>query len=687
MNKCHNCSRKVANVHSHIVRGHCKGRPLVPTTPVQSVDASSRQASTVKKRKLVFEEDGDDPLRDEYYATVGDSNLLLMTPSSTAAAVTGPSQHCSTRTGGEDEHSPSMIDRDADILCSLYDDLNLDDASLPRVFRAQRESDAKDKLKREEAAIYNQIGLSNVFEFEFVSLLTKFNLSQAAVDAVLQMIRHCVSDANSFQLAKKLPKSTAAFYKKVDDNLEANIDEGSGIRLHTASVKLPDLECFTSNGLSHVDITYLDPEYFFQSLPARYTMEDLILPSDEHVAKFPTEGINDFHTCQKTLTLTREIRAANPTVPNLHVLTFAPHDDATPVSHGVGGSVTPWSFVIGTLKREIRERDAGRYFAGYLPEFRELEFVGSDESEKEMGRLMTLLTDAFFLKLFRKAGRDRIIPLRFKKTRFDDVLNQEYVTINFIVKPLLQLGDYPALQRKCSMKETTHGLAPCRRCTIPHDKLWETALDAYPRRNYKKESEMRLQFRNNQGRGREETRLRMEAKEYLHAHSLFPHFPGLHAWYGCDTSDDHAGFGLHPERDCMFETMHELELGPMKDIVDFLNEILENKNSKFDDILNISDTVTPKMLRELLSKRIALFHSARLDEEGDSYLSTFRNGASDLSFLTAKQFKHLHQMYALALGDCTEFFKPEYASQMLTLLNRTWMIGQMIFDKEKDWSE
>ena len=195
---------------------------------------------------------------------------------------------------------------------------------------------------------------------------------------------------------------------------------------------------------------------------------------------------------------------------------------------------------------------------------------------------MTHLTDSFFLSLFSKQ-KDRIFSLRFKKTEFDDVENDEYVVVNFMVKALAYIGDYPALQEKLNMKQTTGGLRLCRRCLVPNDKLFETAIKKFRKRDLKKESEMRLQYNEHKCRGGN-VQQRKEASEYLHSHRLYPAFGGLHSWFDFDCSDNTRGFRLSPEEDCPFETMHLLEHGVFKQICLLLNKIFTNTNGAFNDI-------------------------------------------------------------------------------------------------------
>ena len=71
-----------------------------------------------------------------------------------------------------------------------------------------------------------------------------------------------------------------------------------------------------------------------------------------------------------------------------------PYTDATPI--GID-SITPWSFLISLIKRCEREKDFGRFFAGYEPEILlTKEFVGTFEAYKTFNRLLSHVTDNFF---------------------------------------------------------------------------------------------------------------------------------------------------------------------------------------------------------------------------------------------------------------------------------------------------
>ena len=67
------------------------------------------------------------------------------------------------------------------------------------------------------------------------------------------------------------------------------------------------------------------------------------------------------------------------------------------------------------------------------------------------------------------------------------------------------------------------------------------------------------------------------------------------------------------------------------------------------------------------------------------YLPTFKSGIDSLAFLRATDWKFLCQMTMLAIGDATEFFVPEFALKIVKLMNWTFEIGHLLYDKEP-WS-
>ena len=272
MEKCKFCQRKFASVRTHILKGHCKANndvttPLPSTTSYKNIftgeatPSSAGPQSSCKKRRLDYGDDADDDCApiEEWF-----SSLSLM--------------------AGGDEEDPSTA---------------ADDLSGARIIQsADVLEGAKRMLQTATAVAFNEIGMNNVMEFDFLKLLIEFNLSQAAGDAVLQLIRKGVSNAILFQCTKKLPKTTSGFYQKMDLAMETNISDSTGIRMHTTRIKLPVADCFVVNKLTHIDITHMDLKYFFDSIPSRYTYEDLALPSEEHIAMKYTGkiAIDDFNT-------------------------------------------------------------------------------------------------------------------------------------------------------------------------------------------------------------------------------------------------------------------------------------------------------------------------------------------------------------------------------------------------------
>ena len=103
-----------------------------------------------------------------------------------------------------------------------------------------------------------------------------------------------------------MPSSMVKFYNTLDDTLAGNNSTDTGIKLKTAKVPLPDLPCYRDNDLEFVEISYMDPEHYIESIPSRYTLADMIFP-DERL-EFPTSGINDFHTSRRIIRMTAEVR-------------------------------------------------------------------------------------------------------------------------------------------------------------------------------------------------------------------------------------------------------------------------------------------------------------------------------------------------------------------------------------------
>ena len=85
------------------------------------------------------------------------------------------------------------------------------------------------------------------------------------------------------------------------------------------------------------------------------------------------------------------------------------------------------------LKRSEREKDSGRFFAGYEPDvYLAKEFVGTSESFKTFNRLISHATDNLFASLFNKMKED-IFTLRFKNTKFSDVSDTDFTTLKLVV--------------------------------------------------------------------------------------------------------------------------------------------------------------------------------------------------------------------------------------------------------------
>ena len=122
----------------------------------------------------------------------------------------------------------------------------------------------------------------------------------------------------------------------------------------------------------------MDPRHWFESLPQYYTLGDLLLiETPGHDLQYPKKGIDDFDTSRRLIKLTNTARKKHGK-PNMQVAGYVPYTDATPI--GID-SITPWSFLISLIKRCEREKDFGRFFAGYEPEILlTKEFVGTFEA-------------------------------------------------------------------------------------------------------------------------------------------------------------------------------------------------------------------------------------------------------------------------------------------------------------------
>jgi hypothetical protein len=335
-------------------------------------------------------------------------------------------------------------------------------------------------------AAFNKIGLSNALDFDFVKTVIDHNLSQSAADGILKLVHEAIASVESRIQAAAMPTKMKKYYDRMDSAMAVNSATDTGIQMRTARVKLPDLRCFQDNDLTHVNFTYIEPRHFIENLSSLYTFVDLILPRVPD--KFDGSSINDLHTSKRVWKVTKRARKRLG-ISDLHVLGVIPYADATPANNG-RISLTPWSYIFSILKRSLRDKDLARNLAGYEPEFHDLEFVGSHESYKAFNRIMTHVTDNFFISQFTKL-KNEVFELKFKKTPFADLSNSETVTVKFIVEPLMYMADYPEMMRKANLKETVNSTAACPRCLVPHSALYNTQIRGHPERDFAEENVMR----------------------------------------------------------------------------------------------------------------------------------------------------------------------------------------------------
>jgi hypothetical protein len=431
--------------------------------------------------------------------------------------------------------------------------------------------EADDEFARSCKNVYDSVGCAGEMEYNVLNLATVNNLSQGVADKIIQLIKDGCRSRDSIAEVHAMPKKISTMYNRVGDRLSSNRATGSGMVVDVATVDLPDAECFRNNNLRKIDIPYMNPRHWIETMPQHYTMKDLALVDPGYEKEYPKTGIADFNTCRRMISMTNDVRMRLSN-PHIQVAGVIPYADATPVG---SESITPWSFLFSCIKRSVREKDFGRYFCGYSPDVSlDKEFVGSHESYKTFNRLISHATDNFFFGLFEKL-KDELFTLRFKKTSFDDTSNNEYVEVHFVVRLLLIQGDYPALMRMLNMKESTQSLMPCRICEVPGNMLWDTRLDQYPNRDYSMQNKMRRQYLTGRdggdGRGRMDADVKA-AKEYLRTRALNPRFGGLHAWYNSDHESSKRMFGTEPEKCMPHEAMHALELGIFKEICGLTNE-------------------------------------------------------------------------------------------------------------------
>jgi hypothetical protein len=257
-------------------------------------------------------------------------------------------------------------------------------------------------------------------------------------------------------------------------------------------------------------------------------------------------------------------------------------------------------------------------------------------------------------------------------------------------------ADYPEAMRKCNSKETTQAKRPCPRCLCPNTELYNTQINFYDKRNPQEDTKMRRQYLENRRDGNPE--LLKEADDDLKVHSLHPRFhprfPGFHPYYNqkYEISDDDKefGFGLNPLGATGYEAMHAFEHGVLKNIPEFTMKLIRNKNGVADDILRdpYSKEVASRRsanMEKVIHTRIKSFKSARMNEEGTSYLPTFGEGSKAGAWLRAVDNRYLAQMYMLAINDGLDFFKLEFATKYTKLMNATFKIGHYIFAGEDDF--
>jgi hypothetical protein len=84
------------------------------------------------------------------------------------------------------------------------------------------------------------------------------------------------------------------------------------------------------------------------------------------------------------------------------------------------------------IRRELREKDGARILAGYQPDI-DIDFIGSKASAKTFNRILTHVTDHFFMSLFHRI-RNKTFKLNLKRTPFSDTGNTEYVETEFVVR-------------------------------------------------------------------------------------------------------------------------------------------------------------------------------------------------------------------------------------------------------------
>ena len=142
-----------------------------------------------------------------------------------------------------------------------------------------------------------------------MKLAIDYNLPQGAANEIIRVMKECSASKKSVEEVKQIPRVIKHMYNKMDDRLRLNIGTDSGIKVQVATVPLPDAECFRENRLSSVDIFYIDPRHWFESLPQYYTLGDLLLiETPGHDLQYPKKGIDDFDTSRRLIKLTNTAR-------------------------------------------------------------------------------------------------------------------------------------------------------------------------------------------------------------------------------------------------------------------------------------------------------------------------------------------------------------------------------------------
>ena len=293
-------------------------------------------------------------------------------------------------------------------------------------------------LEAKDEAAYS-MGLREAVEFEFMKVILTHNLSMSAGDDVLQLIRFIVVDDGGVSRAKKLPKKCSKFYRMMNARLNLNKATKTGPTVASADVPLPREKCFINNGMETIKMYYSDPNVFIDSLPNKFTYEDLIFPADD--GSIPLV-VDDSHTSELLCNAQKEVRKLHPHIPGLRVLAGVANSDGMPPNTVGRRSVCDWNVNYSILPRELRNSKEGRHNLGFVPEVTLPEFVGTDGDWTTFNKRLTHVADDFFMSVFR-AKSETPFPLTFRKSKSDPAP----ITVWFIFRFIEMILDWPERMR------------------------------------------------------------------------------------------------------------------------------------------------------------------------------------------------------------------------------------------------